>query len=153
MNAWLTVHLIGAVLFLGNIITAAYWKVRAELRKDPKAIHEAVSGVMQADWIFTLPGIALLVVSGSVMAGQAGYPMSGMNWLTASLALFAVTGALWLGLLIPLQRSMIRHAARSVERGGLTPEYRRASVRWNAFGIAATLLPVVILYLMVSKGF
>ncbi|MBO7746171.1 DUF2269 family protein [Paenibacillus sp. MWE-103] len=153
MNGLLLLHLLGVVVFVGNIVTAAFWKVRADIGKNPAAIHAATKSVMAADYAFTLPGLLLIIVSGVWMAAREHLPMHGLNWLTASLALFAVTGVIWLAVLIPLQRAMIRHSAESVERGRVTEGYARASRLWAAFGIAATLLPIVILYLMVSKNF
>jgi len=153
MNLWLTLHLLGVVLFVGNIVTAAFWKVRADLTKNPAAIHHAVQNVMLADYIFTIPGLFLVILSGSMMAARAGIPLSGFNWLVLSLILFAFTGIIWAAILIPLQRKMIRTSARCIETGGMSQAYRSASRSWAVFGIAATLLPVVILYLMVMKGF
>jgi len=46
---------------------------------------------------------------------------------------------------------MIRHSAAALTDGKIPEAYRQASRRWNAFGVAATLIPVVILYLMVFK--
>ncbi|WP_373233467.1 DUF2269 family protein [Cohnella sp.] len=153
MNIWLTLHLIGVVLFIGNIITAAFWKVRADLTKDPTVIYGTVKNVMLADYVFTLPGIALIIVSGFAMAATAEWPMSGLNWLTLSLILFAFTGIIWLAILIPLQRGMIRQIAQCIESGTISKAYQQASRNWAVFGIAATLLPIVILYLMVTKSF
>ncbi|WP_316252598.1 DUF2269 family protein [Bacillus sp. CH30_1T] len=79
--------------------------------------------------------------------------MSSFNWLTISLILFSLTGILWLTVLLPIQRSMIRHSAQSIEAGIISKAYRKASLYWAIFGIVATLLPVVILYLMITKGF
>lgn len=153
MSLLLVLHLIGVVLFLGNIITAAFWKVRADLSKNPALIHSTVKNVMLADYAFTLPGLALIVVSGIVMAVREGLPMSGLNWLTLSLILFAVTGIVWLAVLIPLQLSMIRRSAECIESGSISKAYRQASLYWALFGIAATLLPVAILILMVTRSF
>ncbi|WP_207953142.1 hypothetical protein [Paenibacillus agricola] len=41
MNLWLTLHLVGVVLSVGNIITAAFWKIRADMTKNPAVIHRA----------------------------------------------------------------------------------------------------------------
>ncbi|WP_199621951.1 DUF2269 family protein [Paenibacillus alkalitolerans] len=153
MNLWITLHLIGVVLFVGNIVTAAFWKVRADLTKNPVEIHSAVKNVMFADYVFTIPGLALIIVSGSVMAARAGFSLSGLNWLTLSLILLAVTGIIWAAVLIPLQRRMIWYSAECIEIGSISMSYRDASRSWAIFGIAATLLPLVILYLMVMKGF
>ncbi|MBT2724314.1 DUF2269 domain-containing protein [Bacillus sp. ISL-46] len=153
MEFLLFLHVLGAVIFLGNIITAAFWKIRADIKGDPELIHNTVKNVMLADFIFTLPGLILIIVSGILMAVQAGYSMSGLNWLTLSLILFVFTGVLWFLLLLPIQRSMIRHSAQSIEEGDISKSYRKASRYWAIFGITATLLPVMILYFMIIKGF
>jgi len=153
MNLWLVLHLIGVVLFIGNIITAAFWKVRADLQKNPILIHNTVKNVMLADYVFTLPGLVLIIVSGIVMAVQANMLVPGLNWLTVSLVLFAITGVVWLTILIPLQRAMIRHSAACIESGNISREYNQSSRLWAIIGSIATLLPVIILYLMVVKHF
>ncbi|WP_433945520.1 DUF2269 family protein [Paenibacillus sp. SN-8-1] len=153
MNIWLTLHLIGILISIGNIITAAFWKVRADLTKQPVVIHYAVKNVMLADYVFTLPGIVLIIISGSMMAAQAGMSLSGLNWLTLSLILFAITGIIWAVILIPLQRGMIKYSEQSISTGSISNEYRNASRSWAIYGLIATLLPIVILYLMVAKGF
>lgn len=151
MKVYLFLHVLGAILFVGNIVTAAFWKLTADRGGDPVIVHQAAKNVMLADWVFTVPGLVLLVVSGSLMSERAGYALDGLNWLTLSLVLFGLSGALWLGVLLPLQRAMIRRSEESVRAGSLTAAYRRASKLWAVFGTAATLLPVVVLYLMVAK--
>lgn len=153
MTLWLFLHIAGCVLFLGNIITAAFWKVRADLKGDPAEVHNTVKNVMLADLVFTLPGLLLIIISGVVMAVQAGYAMGGMNWLMASMILFGVTGILWAGFLIPLQKGMIRHSMQSIRDGVISAGYKRVSTYWAVCGTIATLLPIVILYFMVSKPF
>jgi uncharacterized membrane protein len=153
MTFWLTVHVAGVILFIGNIITAAFWKVRAELTRNPAIVHYAVKNVMVADYMFTIPGLVLISVSGVVMAVQAGWPVSVLNWLTLSLILFVVTGGIWMAFLIPLQRQMIRTSAQSMTGGSLSAAYLKASRRWDLIGIAASLVPIIILYLMINKSF
>lgn len=153
MKFWLLLHLVGVVLFIGNIVTATFWKVRADLQKNPAVIHHTVKNVMLADFVFTLPGLILIIISGIVMTVQSGIFLHGFNWLSLSLILLAVTGVVWLAILIPLQRAMIRHSAASIESGNLSEAYVRASRLWAVFGILATLLPVIILYLMIAKSF
>ncbi|MFX3633197.1 MAG: DUF2269 family protein [Candidatus Pristimantibacillus sp.] len=153
MNLWLTLHLIGVLLMVGNIIMAAFWKIRADLTKNPLIIHHAAKNVMIADYSFTIPGLILIIISGAVMAGKSGVSLLGLNWLTLSLILFAITGLIWLAILIPMQFRMIRFSADSVKTGVISAEYRRASRQWAIYGVMATILPIVILYLMVMKGF
>jgi uncharacterized membrane protein len=152
MKMLLFLHVVGAVLLLGNIVTAAFWKVRAEQTGNPALIHHAVKNVMLADYVFTIPGLVLLIVSGGLMAERAGYDWAGFNWLTLSLLLFVLTGVLWLGVLLPLQRRLIRLSARAMESGKVDRTFRRLSRLWDGVGTVATLLPVAILYLMIAKG-
>jgi uncharacterized membrane protein len=147
----LFLHIVGVVLFLGNIVTAAFWKVKADVNKNPTIIHQTAKNVMLADYFFTIPGLILIIVSGNLMAVQAGYSMSEYNWFTLSMFLFLITGLIWGIILIPIQRKMIKFSAESVELGKVTDSYRRASMYWAIFGIIATLIPVGILYVMITK--
>ncbi|WP_346728928.1 DUF2269 family protein [Lederbergia citrea] len=108
------------------------------------------SKTSSADYIFTIPGLALIIVSGSLMAVRAGMPMSGFNWLILSLILLAVTGIIWAVILIPLQLKMIRYSAQCIESDAISKAYQDVSRSWAVFGTAATLLALVILYLMVT---
>ncbi|RIX51670.1 DUF2269 family protein [Paenibacillus nanensis] len=153
MNGWLLVHLVGVLLAVGNIVTAAFWKIRADQSGNPAVINAAARNVMLADYAFTIPGLVLIVVSGSIMAERAGMSLSGLNWLTLSLVLFAITGIIWGAALIPLQRRMIRISEECMAEGTISKSYREASRSWAICGTIATLLPIVILYLMVMKGF
>lgn len=153
MSIWLLLHLLGALLAVGNMITAAFWKIRADRTGNPVIIHGAARNVMLADYVFTIPGLVLLVVSGGVMAERAGIPLSGFNWLTLSLILFAVSGIIWGAVLLPAQRRMIKHSAECLASDSMSEAYRAASRTWAVYGVAATLLPIAILYLMVMKGF
>jgi uncharacterized membrane protein len=151
MTGWLFLHLTGVVLSIGNFIVTAFWKIRADSQKSPIVIHHAVKNVMIADYVFTLPSTILILVSGLVMAMKANLPMSGFNWLTLSLILFSITGVFWIFLLIPLQRKMIRISAQLIENDQVGTEYKRLSFLWAIFGLIATILPIVIMFVMISK--
>ncbi|MNN95133.1 hypothetical protein D3C81_2138930 [compost metagenome] len=64
-----------------------------------------------------------------------------------------MTGLIWLLILIPMQRKMIRLSADGIESGTVTAEYHKASRNWAVYGTMATLLPLGILFLMITKGF
>lgn len=147
------IHVCGAILLIGNIMTAAFWKMRADRSCHPAIIHSAAKGVMTADLLFTLPGIALLIISGFAMSAIGGYSFGEFHWLTLSLVLFILTGIIWVFLLLPLQRKMIRLSAEGLTSGTIPAGYRRASLYWNIYGTIAVLLPIAILYLMISKVF
>ncbi len=134
-----------------NIITAAFRKNRADRSGNLEAIALTTRAVLQADYVFTGPGIVLLLVTGIWMAGLTDFARFQEPWLGASLVLLVVTGVIWAGILLPLQIRPTRLAREGAASGALDPSYRRASHQWAMFGGIATLVPVVILFLMVLK--
>ena len=86
------IHIISAILFIGNIITAAFWKLKAEFSGDETHINKTAKNIMIADYVFTLPSIITLLISGFILAKKSNYPLDEINWLTISLTLFAITG-------------------------------------------------------------
>jgi len=145
------IHLVGAILFIGNIVTAALWKLRADASRDPRVVLETVRSLQLCDWVFTAPGVALLLGSGLYMANQANIPIWSVFWLRTAFVLLNVTGVLWAAVLLPLQRAIIREATRGVEMGQVTRRYRTLSLVWNAVGTVATVLPLINLYLMIAR--
>ncbi|HEU0021936.1 MAG TPA: DUF2269 domain-containing protein [Dehalococcoidia bacterium] len=151
LEIFLAVHILSAVVFVGNIITAAYWKVRADRSGNLETIALTAQGLLRADYIFTLPGIVGLLATGILMVGITGWGRFQEPWLSISFILLVVTGIIWAAILLPLQRRMVRLAQLGAARGTPDPAYRQASKRWAILGGIGTLLPVVILFLMVLK--
>jgi uncharacterized membrane protein len=146
-----TVHLVGVIVLLGNVTITAYWKVLADRTGDAKVIAHAQHAVTVADWIFTLAGILLIIIGGYGAAAVAGLSLTGPTWLVVGQLLFAVSGLVWLALLIPIQ---IRQAqtVRSLSHDSVLPaSYRRDSRNWLIWGIVATVPLVAAIYVMVAK--
>ncbi len=145
------IHIVSAVVFIGNIITAAYWKVRADRSGNLDIIAMTTQGLLRADYMFTLPGIVGLLVTGIALVGITDWARFQEPWLSLSFILLIVTGIIWAAILLPLQRRMARLAQLGAASGTPDPDYRRASKRWAMFSGIATLLPLVTLFLMVLK--
>lgn len=71
---WKILHVIGVVLFLGNIITGVFWAYHAGRTRDPKLIAHAFEGITRSDRWFTMPGVTLLTVAGIAAAISGGFP-------------------------------------------------------------------------------
>ena len=147
----LALHILAAVVFVGNIITAAFWKVRADRSGNLETIAITARSLLQADYVFTAPGIVVLLITGIWMVGLSDWARFQEPWLGGSFVLLIVTGIIWLAVLLPQQRRMVRLAQEGADAGALSPEYRKAGRIWSMFGGVATLLPVLILFLMVFK--
>jgi uncharacterized membrane protein len=144
-------HVIGAVVLVGNVTITAFWKVFSDMTRDPRIIAHAQRGVTVADFIFTLAGIALVMVGGYGAVWVRGMSVLEPAWLVMGQILFAVSGVIWLGILVPLQIRQAR-AARLFADGSAIPEaYWRDTRKWLVWGIIATVPLVAAIYVMVVK--
>ena len=149
---WLkSLHLLGVVLFLGNIIITGWWKFMADKTLNQQIIAFAQRQVTLTDFVFTAGGSALLLIGGLGNAMLHGINIFEVRWLSWGFWLFNISGLIWLLILIPIQ---IRQAklARAFESGGEIPMvYWKLGKQWYIWGTIATLLPLMNLYWMVLK--
>jgi uncharacterized membrane protein len=149
-NAWVAVHVLGVVIFIGNLIVTAVWKTLADRTREPRVIAYAQRLVTVTDVAFTATGAVLITISGLALAGDWG-GIGGPTWLTVGFGLFAVSGLIWVTILIPVQLEQSR-LARAFGSGGRVPErYWRLALRWYVFGALATVLPLSNIFVMALK--
>jgi uncharacterized membrane protein len=148
---WKLVHVLGAVLFVGNITTGILWKVQADRTRDPALIAHACAGLTRSDRFFTMPGVALLVVAGIAAAIAGGLPMLRTGWIFWSIVLLTISGAAFMMRVAPLQRRM--HALATGAQGGQLDwaAYQAATRSWNLWGGIALATPLLAVALMVLK--
>ncbi|HEY0331215.1 MAG TPA: DUF2269 family protein [Rhodopseudomonas sp.] len=144
-------HVLGVVLLVGNVTITAYWKVLADRTNDPKIVAHAQHGVNAADWIFTLAGIALVMIGGYGAAYLHDLPLFSSVWLVAGQILFAVSGMMWLGILVPLQIRQGRAARGFAALDRIPLSYLRDAQKWLVWGIIATVPLVAATVIMVLK--
>ncbi|WP_339861925.1 DUF2269 family protein [Thalassospira alkalitolerans] len=147
------IHLLGAVLFLGNIIVTAVWKSLADRTGNPVIIAFACRLVNITDLAFTALGAALVVIGGIGLFHAGGIAISDSPHLTIGISLFAMAAVLWLTGLLPLQLYMSKLAAKTVAAGQATmPEaYGKCVKLWTVLGIIATVLPLGTLWFMIAR--
>jgi uncharacterized membrane protein len=148
--AWVGIHVLGIVVFLGNLIVTAVWKTLADRTRDQRVIAYAQRLVTVTDVAFTATGAALITVSGFVLASDWG-GVGGPSWLTLGFALFAASALIWLTILIPTQAQQARLARAFGEGGQIPDRYCRPSLRWYVFGSIATVLPLANVFVMALK--
>lgn len=141
-------HILSACLFIGNVVVSGVWAAMAERTHNHTIVRFSNRMVLLTDVLFTAGGSLGVVVTGYLMAhrwgGEGGHP-----WIQWSYALFGLSGLIWLFILLPLQLRQRRLLAESQEIG---PQYRRLSRLWQWWGALATLLPLPILYFMITKS-
>lgn len=148
---WLKViHIIGAVLFLGNIIITGWWKNMADRTKNPQVIAFAQRQVTVTDYLFTAGGSIILFIAGFVNVMTTGLSFSA-KWLSHGIALFGLSAIIWVIVLIPTQIKQANMAKIFNETGVIPEVYWKLCSRWNFWGAIAVLLPVATVYFMVFK--
>ena len=145
------VHVFAVVLFLGNIITGAFWASLARKTRDPKVIAQTFEGISRSDRWFTMPGVTLLTIAGIAAALIAGVPMLGTGWIFWSIVLLIISGVAFMFRVGPLQRQIATLARAG--SGGQTDWAKHELLyrSWALWGGIATLAPLVALVLMVLK--
>jgi uncharacterized membrane protein len=145
-----TLHLLGVILFLGNIIVTGWWKAMADRTRDPKIIGFAQHQVTMTDIVYTLGGIIILAAAGAGSAAYGGFTAT-TPWIEWGNAFFAGSGIVWVLILLPLQTKLGRTAKSFAQGGAIPADYWRLERWWVIFGLIATLLPLGAVVVMVFK--
>lgn len=143
-------HILGGVIFLGNIIVTGVWMLMGEHTKKPSVIFFGARAVNWADVFFTAPGVILVLLTGEVLATQWG-GFGKESWITAGLGLFVLSGVAWVGFLIRYQNALLKKSVDFVDSGSPSEDFRRILHKWYFWGIIATISPLLSLILMVIK--
>jgi uncharacterized membrane protein len=145
-----SLHIVGAILFIGNIIVTGWWKTMADRTRNPAVIAFAQRQVTLTDWVFTAGGVALVLIFGVANALLHGMPLA-TPWIAWGLALFTLSGLIWVAILVPLQSKLGRLARQFAGGGAIPDDYWRLERQWLVWGAIATLLPLAVVPLMVMK--
>jgi uncharacterized membrane protein len=145
----LLMHILGAVLFLGNILVSAAWVSVARRLRHTESLRVAIRGIIATDTLFTMPGVLLLLLNGGILGTP--YFKAGAMWLFISIGLFVLSAIIWGVVLVPLQRRLSRIMKATPPGSAVPAEGDILLRRWFRWGGVATLLPLAVLVLMVAK--
>lgn len=142
-------HITGAIVFLGNIVVSALWFSVAVASRKSDWFAFAARLMNITDLAFTGPGLILLLWNAAVLVGAYGNPLA-VDWLKWAIIYFAATGALWMGVLIPLQFCFIMQADAGIMPWNSAREHKLL-VLYNVAGVGAVVLAFLILLKMVVR--
>ena len=143
------IHVFAVIIFLGNIITGLFWKRHADGTKNQSIIAHTLRGLIRADRWFTVPGVVVITTAGIFAAVKGGFPLIRTGWILWSIVAFALSGLAFMWQVAPLQKRLLR-----MIEGEAAPDwaaYRSLSLRWELWGLFATITPIVAVALMVVK--
>jgi len=145
-----TIHILGSILFVGNIVVTALWKAMADRTKAADIIAFAQRLVTITDFAFTGIGAALVLVTGLLMAGTYDASWWKVGWIAWGLGLFTASGTIWAVVLIPIQVKQSK-LTKNLSGGEVPKDYWRLGRLWLIWGMIATILPLINIYFMVFK--
>ena len=143
------VHILSAVFLFGAGAGSAFYLWRANRAGDLHAIRFVLRNVILADWLFTVPPIILLPVTGVWMLWIKGYAFSEL-WIWLSLMLFVIAGLCWLPAAV-LQYKMKALADQASDNESLPAAYWQHERLWSVLAAAAFPAVLVIFALMIFK--
>lgn len=145
VTLWRALHVLGAVLLVGNVTVTGFWAAFLYARRDSVPFRPVAKAILWTDLVFTAGGAALLVVSGIQLVLARRLPFWDTPWLVQGVGALAVATLVWLALLLPDQVRMARLAGQDADA------LRRVYWRWTILGWGSTAVLVFALWRMVAK--
>lgn len=145
-----TLHIISAAIVFGTGLGIANFMLFGHFSRDPAARLFAARMTVRADFMFTLPGVIIQILTGTWLIVMAGIDWT-QKWLVLTYALYAVAGLCWLPVVaiqLRMKRMLeVRAAGGAFDDG----RYRTLFRWWFALGWPAFGGLVVVFWLMVAK--
>jgi uncharacterized membrane protein len=145
LSVWRLMHVLGAVLLLGNVTVTGFWAAFLYAQRDTVPFRPVARAILWTDLIFTVVGGVLLTFSGVQLILARGYPFWGTPWLVKGVGSLAAATLMWLVVLVPDQFRLERLHAR--DGAGL----RRVFLRWSVVGWLSTAILFHGLWVMVRR--
>lgn len=146
------IHVIGVIILIGNVTATATWKFFADRTGDVRVMGFSQRLVTLTDWSLTFWGVVLTIVGGYGAAAIGRFDLLSERWLVLGQGLFLLSGALWIGVLVPLQVRMARMARQFQPDLPIPARYRAASRAWFVVGIASTVPLIAAVWVMIGKS-
>lgn len=142
------IHVLAAIIFLGNITINPFWKNIAEKSRDRKVIEDTFRGIIKADRYFTMPSVTILIVFGIGGALHGGFNLISTAWIFWSIILILISAVVFMAKVVPLQKKIY---ALANGPNFSWDEYKKLSKKWDFWGSVATIAPYIAVVLMVIK--
>jgi uncharacterized membrane protein len=148
---FLFLHVMGAIAALGPTLTYGLWIGFAE-RGDPATRAFVLATISKVDGRLATPSFIAQGVTGVLLILVGSVDLLGTPWLLVAIAIYVALAATAVGAYAPTFRLQVA-AAQAVAAGDASAPARYAAVarRALAYGLATTVLTVVIVFLMVTK--
>lgn len=143
-------HIVGASMFLGSILTHITVGAIPGMYKTAGATVLGRSAIELATEFVTLPGLALLLLTGVFMTVRGRFGLGKIRWLTVhqSLGVLVILSAVFV--LYPVGGELLE-AAQAWAQSGVAGEFAGLKTREAAFGAVNIVLALAAIFLAVIK--
>ena len=145
VSTWRALHVLGAVLLVGNVTVTGFWAAFLYAQRTALPFRPVARAILWTDLLFTAGGAALLTFSGIQLILARALPFWGTPWLVKGVASLGLATLLWLVVLIPDQFRLERMSPDD------TTGLRKVFLRWSVVGWASTAILFHGLWAMVRK--
>ncbi len=145
LSAWRALHVLGAVLLVGNVTVTGFWAAFLYAQRSVVPFRPVARAILWTDLLFTVGGASLLTFTGIQLVLARGYSFWATPWLVKGVGSLALATLLWLAVLVPDQFRLERLAPDDSTR------LRRLFLRWCLVGWTSTALLLNGLWVMVRK--
>lgn len=143
------IHILSAVVVAGTGAGIAFFMLMASRSNNPEAIKVTAKHVIMADWIFTLPSVIALLITGPLLMIKLGYSFSA-PWFIWVIGLFLFVGICWIPVL-RIQYRLYQLSNTMTLESGVTLEFKKLMRLWVVLGVLAFAAILVIFWLMIFK--
>jgi len=144
-NVHKVLHIVGVVIFMGNMIAGPVWLAMAWFAGDAKLMAFAARTLGQADLALTVPGVQLTLWNGIFLASVHGGVMKA-PWLREAMILLIGTSIVSTTLVLYCQEKFIH-----VAQGDDTKQTLKWLLIWSFWGTLVGGPFSLVAWLMVNK--
>jgi len=148
-NVLKLLHLVAVVVFLGDIVVTAVWRLLADRTREPRVIAYALRLVHVTDKYLLVPSVFALAATGMLRAHLQGISLWTSPALAAGQVCFMLCGVVWSQTLRPIQARQLAMAEALDNAGASFEDYLLLTRKWFRWGCLAMALAFGSMALMV----
>jgi uncharacterized membrane protein len=133
-------YTLASILFLGNILVMLAWRWFAEKTRDPKILAFANKTIRQTDRLLLGPSAMALSITVNIQASLAHSSIWNNPRLTAGMVFFILSGVVWLGRLVPIEKQQVKLCEGFADGGPVPDSYFALTKKWFRWGMLAAAL-------------
>lgn len=146
-----TLHILGGIMFTGNMLVSAVWMFFARKTKDKNVILFTSKTSEMLDRYVAAPGIVLILFNGILMASLFGGAWE-TQWLSEVFARFVIVTGIWILYLVPKQKAITKGVQAAVDNNTDLPEtFLSDSKRWIIWSSVVVFFLFWTVQIMITK--